>query len=229
MREYVAIVRAILRGEPPPRGDEVADRLPRSAASARARSCRSTSRRSRPGCCALAGEIADGVILWLCNPRLHPRRRRPRGARRAASGRARRSRASTSSPRSRRRWSTTPPTRSPRCAATCSPTSALPFYRAMLERSGFGDDIAASTRPPRAATARRCRRRSPTRFLERADRGRRRRTPSAPGVAALPRRGRDVALRRPDPQDGLRGDAAGRGASGVRPRTAPGGAGHAGE
>ena len=52
MREYVAIVRAILAGEPPPRGREVADELRAQRASAPTRSCRSTSRPCRRRCCA---------------------------------------------------------------------------------------------------------------------------------------------------------------------------------
>src|SRR6202035_987796 len=48
MREYTSIVRAILRGEDPPDGEkwQTSFRLLR-----------------------LAGEIADGVVLWLCGPR----------------------------------------------------------------------------------------------------------------------------------------------------------------
>ena len=64
-------------------------------ASAAARTCRSTSPALSPAMLRLAGEIADGVILWLCNPRLHPRRRRARGHGRAASAPASRSTAST--------------------------------------------------------------------------------------------------------------------------------------
>ena len=66
MREYVAIVRAILRGEDPPPGEkwqtgfhlsvEPRPDLPIYIAALSPRMLR------------LAGEIADGVILWLCNP-----------------------------------------------------------------------------------------------------------------------------------------------------------------
>src|SRR4051794_6129434 len=68
MREYVAIVRAILRGEPPPAGDRWSTGfalaglgpfpdLPIYVAGL------------SPGMLRLAGEVADGVVLWLCNPR----------------------------------------------------------------------------------------------------------------------------------------------------------------
>ena len=89
-----------------------------------------------PGMLRLAGEIADGVILWLCNPALHPRRRRARGARRA---RARRQVARGLRRRGRRPGGRG---RGPRRAYAAMrrdllPYFGLPFYRAMLERSGF--------------------------------------------------------------------------------------------
>ncbi|MHB1537670.1 MAG: LLM class flavin-dependent oxidoreductase [Solirubrobacteraceae bacterium] len=67
MREYVAIVRAILRGEDPPAGQkwrtsfrlvgvEHAGRLPIYIAAL------------SPAMLRLAGEVADGVMLWLCSP-----------------------------------------------------------------------------------------------------------------------------------------------------------------
>jgi F420-dependent oxidoreductase-like protein len=67
MREYVAIVRAILSGEDPPAGEkwrtsfhlvsvDTAPQLPIYLAAL------------SPAMLRLAGEIADGVMLWLCNP-----------------------------------------------------------------------------------------------------------------------------------------------------------------
>jgi alkanesulfonate monooxygenase SsuD/methylene tetrahydromethanopterin reductase-like flavin-dependent oxidoreductase (luciferase family) len=68
MREYVAIMRAIFRGEDPPPGEKfrtgfhfmgfepLRPELPIYLAGL------------SPGMLRLAGEIADGVILWLCNP-----------------------------------------------------------------------------------------------------------------------------------------------------------------
>ena len=66
MREYVSIVRAIFRGEPPPgrerwptafqfAGYEVRPDIPIYVAAL------------SPAMLRLAGEIADGVTLWLCN------------------------------------------------------------------------------------------------------------------------------------------------------------------
>src|SRR3954466_10629987 len=67
MREYASIVRAILRGETPPEGEffnaafrfmgyEPRADLPIYVAAL------------SPNMLRLAGEIADGVMLWLCNP-----------------------------------------------------------------------------------------------------------------------------------------------------------------
>jgi alkanesulfonate monooxygenase SsuD/methylene tetrahydromethanopterin reductase-like flavin-dependent oxidoreductase (luciferase family) len=67
MREYVGIVRAILRGEEPPEGEhfntkfqfmgyEARDELPIYVGAL------------SPNMLQLAGEIADGAMLWLCNP-----------------------------------------------------------------------------------------------------------------------------------------------------------------
>jgi alkanesulfonate monooxygenase SsuD/methylene tetrahydromethanopterin reductase-like flavin-dependent oxidoreductase (luciferase family) len=67
MREYVTIVRAILRGEPPPAckkwrsgfrlaGLDPHPDLPIFIAAL------------SPAMLGLAGEIGDGVMLWLCNP-----------------------------------------------------------------------------------------------------------------------------------------------------------------
>ena len=67
MREYVRIVRAILRGEDPPAGEKWST------------SFHLVGLDPRPGLpiliatlsssmLTLAGEIGDGVMLWLCNP-----------------------------------------------------------------------------------------------------------------------------------------------------------------
>ena len=114
----------------------------RSAAWARSRTCRSTSRRSRPAMLRLAGEVADGVVLWLCNPRyiadvVVPALR---------EGRARAGKdlegfdvvaavpaAVVDDPATA--WAA--------MRRDLVPYLGLPFYRAMLERSGFGADLEA--------------------------------------------------------------------------------------
>jgi alkanesulfonate monooxygenase SsuD/methylene tetrahydromethanopterin reductase-like flavin-dependent oxidoreductase (luciferase family) len=144
MREYASIVRAILRGEDPPPGEkwqtgfhllglEPRPQLPIHVAAL------------SPAMLRLAGEIADGVILWLCNPRyirdvVIPEVRTGReragltlegfdvvaavpGAltddRDGAYGAMRKD---------------------------LIPYFGLPFYRAMIERTGFGSDIEAYDR-----------------------------------------------------------------------------------
>ena len=85
------------------------------------------------------------------------------------------------------------------------PYFGLPFYRAMLERSGFEADIAgydAAAGDPAAMGAA-----ISDDFLRDAHR-RRRRGRRARRHPALPRRGRDVAVRRPDLEDRHRRDAA---------------------
>ena len=93
------------------------------------------------------------------------------------------------------------------------PYFGLPFYRAMIERSGFEDDIAAFDEAAGRATPRRCRRRSPTtssRLLTAVG--------DEDDVRAGVERYRDAGatspVRRPDPPHGLRGHAARRRALG---------------
>lgn len=141
MKEYVAIVRAILRGEDPPAGRkwQTGFRLgglgpfPDTPIYGSALS---------PGMLRAVGETCDGVMLWLCNPEyirevvipeIATGRERAgktlegfdvvaavpaacTGDRDAAFGAMRRD---------------------------LLPYFGLPFYRAMIERSGFGEDIAA--------------------------------------------------------------------------------------
>jgi len=141
MREYTAIVRAILRGEDPPPGEKwqtsfhLAGLDPRPSLPIYIAALSPTMLR-------LAGEIADGVVLWLCNPSYirdvvipEVQRGRERAGltldgfdivaavpaactddREAAYSAMRRD---------------------------LLTYFGLPFYRAMIERSGFGADIAA--------------------------------------------------------------------------------------
>jgi alkanesulfonate monooxygenase SsuD/methylene tetrahydromethanopterin reductase-like flavin-dependent oxidoreductase (luciferase family) len=140
MREYVAILRAILHGEDPPPGEkwQTGFRLgmdPRPDVPILVAGL-------SPKMLQLAGEVADGVVLWLCNPRyvedvVLPEVRK--GREKAGL--------------SMEGFDVVAAVPS---ALTGDPAQAwtsmrrdlltyfgLPFYRAMLERSGFGDDIAA--------------------------------------------------------------------------------------
>jgi alkanesulfonate monooxygenase SsuD/methylene tetrahydromethanopterin reductase-like flavin-dependent oxidoreductase (luciferase family) len=140
MREYVSIVRAILRGEDPPPGDkwqtgfrlmglEPRPELPILIAAL------------SPAMLRLAGELGDGVLLWLCTPEYIRDVVVPEVSR----GRERAGRGLDG-------FDIVPAVP---CALTDDPDAArgairadlipyfgLPFYRAMIERSGFGAEIA---------------------------------------------------------------------------------------
>jgi alkanesulfonate monooxygenase SsuD/methylene tetrahydromethanopterin reductase-like flavin-dependent oxidoreductase (luciferase family) len=140
MREYVGIVRAILRNEDPPQGEtfhshfhfmgfEPRPDIPIYLAGL------------APGMLRLAGEIADGVVLWLCNPEYVRSTVVPS----IAEGRAK----AGKSPEGFDIVAAVP------AAVTGEPDQAkaqlrselipyfsLPFYRKMIELSGFGDDLA---------------------------------------------------------------------------------------
>ena len=157
MREYAGAVRAILRGEDPPAanekfrtsfrfmGYEPRPDLPLYVAAL------------SPAMLRLAGEIGDGVMLWLCNPDYvrdvvipEVSKGRERAGRRldgfdvVAAVPA----AVTDDPAAAR----------DRLRGDLLPYFSLPFYRKMLERSGYGEDIAAFDRGmseggPKAARA----------------------------------------------------------------------------
>jgi len=141
MREYVAIVRALLGGESPPQGRFFNTAFRFMGYEPRADLPIYVAALS-PAMLRLAGEIADGVTLWLCAPdyirdvvipEVTAGRQRvgedldgfdivaavpvalteDRGAAHAAM------------------------------RQDLVSYASLPFYRAMLERSGFGDEIAA--------------------------------------------------------------------------------------
>ncbi len=141
MREYVGALRAMFRGEEPPQdnqrfptqfrfmGVEPRPDLPIYLAAL------------SPGMLRLAGEIGDGVILWLCNPEYIREVVVPE----VTTGRERAGKsldgfdvvaavpsAVTDDPDGARA----------RLRGELTTYFSLPFYRKMLERSGFGEDIA---------------------------------------------------------------------------------------
>ena len=141
MREYVAIVRAILRGEDPPPGEKWRTGFRLSGLDPRPDVPVYLAALS-PAMLRLAGEIADGVVLWLCNPEYIREVVVPE----VAKGRER-------AGRDAEEFDIVPAVPS---ALTEDPQAAyatmrgdlltyfgLPFYRAMIERSGYGEDIAA--------------------------------------------------------------------------------------
>ena len=140
MREYVGIVRAILRGEDPPRGERFHSSFHFMGYEARPDLPIYVGALS-PRMLRLAGEIGDGVTLWLCNPDYI----RDVVVPEVTKGRERAGKsmdgfdvvaavptAITDEPEAARA----------RMRGDLIPYFSLPFYRAMLERAGFGDDIA---------------------------------------------------------------------------------------
>jgi alkanesulfonate monooxygenase SsuD/methylene tetrahydromethanopterin reductase-like flavin-dependent oxidoreductase (luciferase family) len=141
MREYVGIVRAILRGEDPPQGEKFRSAFHLMGLAPRPDLPIYLAGLS-PGMLRLSGEIADGVVLWLCNPDYIREVVVPT----VAEGRAKAGKpadgfdivaavpsAVTNEPDQARAT----------LRSELIPYFSLPFYRKMIELSGYGDDIAA--------------------------------------------------------------------------------------
>ncbi|MBA3261588.1 MAG: LLM class flavin-dependent oxidoreductase [Thermoleophilaceae bacterium] len=144
MREYVGVVRAILRGEDPPQGERFASSFHFMGYEPRPDIPIYLAGLS-PGMLRLAGEIADGVILWLCNPDYI----RDVVVPTVAEGREKAGKspegfdivaavpsAVTSDPEQAKA----------QLRSELIPYFSLPFYRKMLERSRLEEDIAAFDR-----------------------------------------------------------------------------------
>jgi len=140
MREYLGIVRAILRGEDPPRGERFRSTFHFAGFEPRPGIPIYVAALS-PNMLRLAGELADGVMLWLCNPEYI----RDVVVPTVSEGRERAGKqldgfdvvaavpaAVTGEPEEARN----------RLCQELIPYFSLPFYRAMLERSGYGGDVA---------------------------------------------------------------------------------------
>jgi probable F420-dependent oxidoreductase len=140
MREYVGAVRAAFRGEEPPGGEifrtnfrfmgyEPRPHLPIYVAAL------------SPKMLCLAGEIADGAMLWLCNPEYI----RDVVVPEVTKGRERVGKSLEGFDV----VAAVPSAVADRESAYETIRNdlitywSLPYYRAMIERSGFGDDIAA--------------------------------------------------------------------------------------
>jgi alkanesulfonate monooxygenase SsuD/methylene tetrahydromethanopterin reductase-like flavin-dependent oxidoreductase (luciferase family) len=139
MREYVAIVRAILRGEDPPPGEKFKTAFHLTGWEPPRPDLPIYLAGLSPGMLRLSGEIADGVVLWLCNPHyirdvVVPSVREGR----EKAGRdldgfdivAAVPSAVTDDPGAAR----------DRLREEVTPYFNLPYYRAMLERSGLDPD-----------------------------------------------------------------------------------------
>jgi alkanesulfonate monooxygenase SsuD/methylene tetrahydromethanopterin reductase-like flavin-dependent oxidoreductase (luciferase family) len=164
MREYVEIIRALFRGDDPPQGEIFRTNFRFSGLQPRADLPIYIAGLS-PKMLKLAGEIADGVVLWLCNPpyirdvvvpEVTAGRQRAGknlddfdvvAAVPAAATDDRRSAYETMRSDLLTYWS-------------------LPFYRAMIERSGFGGEIAAFDEGMQAGDVERARAAISDRFLD---------------------------------------------------------------
>ncbi len=144
MREYVQTVRAILRGEDPPPGERFRSSFHFMAFDARPDIPIYLAGLS-PGMLRLAGEIADGVVLWLCNPDYI----RDVVVPTVTKGRERAGKplegfdvvAAVPAAVTTDAEQATGSLRS-----ELIPYFSLPFYRKVLERSGYEEDIAAFDR-----------------------------------------------------------------------------------
>jgi len=141
MREYAGIVRAIFRGEPPPEGEFFNTKFQLMGYEARADLPIYIAALS-PNMLRLAGEIGDGVMLWLCVPGYVRDVVIPA----VTEGRERAGKslegfdvvaavpvAASDDPGAAR----------DAARADLLTYFSLPFYRRMIEGSGFGDEIAA--------------------------------------------------------------------------------------
>ena len=141
MREYVAILRAILSGEPPPAGEKWPTSFRLSGIGPYPDLPIYVAALS-PAMLRLAGEVADGAMLWLCNPEYIRAVVMP-------ELRAGRERAGKTMDGFEVVAAVPSAVVEDPAAALASMRRdlltyfGLPFYRAMLERSGFGEDIAA--------------------------------------------------------------------------------------
>ena len=146
MREYVEIVRAIVRGDDPPVGEKWSTSFHLAGLDPRPDMPIFIAALS-PAMLELAGEIGDGVMLWLCNPSYIRDVVVPavRAGRECAGKDIDGFEIVAAVP----------------AALTDDKAEAydgvrselltyfsLPFYRAMLERSGYGEDIAAFDAAP---------------------------------------------------------------------------------
>jgi probable F420-dependent oxidoreductase len=141
MRDYVAIVRAILRSEAPPEGEFFKTRFQFMGYEPRPDLPIYVAALS-PNMLRLAGEVADGVMLWLCNPEYI------RAVVIPAVKEGRERAGKTLDGFDVVAAVPTALTDDPDAARTTMrqdliPYASLPFYRSMLERSGFGDEIGA--------------------------------------------------------------------------------------
>jgi probable F420-dependent oxidoreductase len=141
MREYAGILRAIFKGEAPPEGEYFNTRFQFMGYAARPDLPIYIAALS-PNMLRLAGELGDGVMLWLCNPDYI----RDVVVPTVREGRERAGKSLDGFdivPAVTVALADDPEEGRATMRQELVPYASLPFYRAMLERSGFGDDLAA--------------------------------------------------------------------------------------
>lgn len=164
MREYAGAVRAMFRAEDPPAGERFPTRFRFMGYEPRPEIPIYIAALS-PAMLRLAGQIGDGVMLWLCNPEYIREVVVPE----VAKGRERAGKpldgfdivaavpaAVTEDPDTARAS----------LRGDLIPYFSLPFYRAMIERSGFGDEIGAFDEAMRRGDAEAAKAAISDRFLE---------------------------------------------------------------
>lgn len=141
MREYVGIVRAILRGEDPPAGEKWRTGFRLVGLDPRPDIPLFIAALS-PAMLRLAGEIGDGVMLWLCNPNYIRDVVVPavRDGRERAGKTLEGFQILAAVPGA---LIDDPDQAYAAIRGELMAYFSLPFYRTMLERSGYGADIAA--------------------------------------------------------------------------------------
>lgn len=140
MREYVGVLRALFAGEEPPQDNERFRTQFRFMGPQPRADLPIYLGGLSPGMLRLAGEIGDGVVLWLCNPDYI----RDVVVPEVRTGRERAGKdldgfdvvAAVPSA-----VTDDPDTARVRLRGELITYFSLPFYRKMLERSGFGEDI----------------------------------------------------------------------------------------
>jgi alkanesulfonate monooxygenase SsuD/methylene tetrahydromethanopterin reductase-like flavin-dependent oxidoreductase (luciferase family) len=143
MREYVGIVRAILRGEDPPQGEKFKSGFRFMGFEPPRPDLPIYLAGLSPGMLKLAGEIGDGVVLWLCNPNYVRELVVPA----VTEGRERAGKSLEGFDIVAAVPSAVggePDEARDKLRQELVPYFHLPFYRAMLERSGFEDDVAGA-------------------------------------------------------------------------------------
>lgn len=140
MREYVAIVRAIAHGEEPPPGAKWRTGFRLAGLDSRPELKIYVAALS-PAMLRLAGEVADGVLLWLCTPPYIRDVVIPEveeGRRRAGKALA----GFDVVPAVPAALTDDPDAARGTLRTELIPYFGLPFYRAMIERSGYEEEVA---------------------------------------------------------------------------------------